>query len=109
MATLDEELAQAKAKVEQLKKKQREQKAKQRERFMGAVMTVVDEIENKDKITVSWLLDRAQAMIDEQDAKRREAALRAAQTRREKAQMNQNGSSAGRADEESSHAFGGEG
>ena len=48
-------------------------------------MTVCDEIE-KEYAVVCMLKERAQALLDERDRKRREAALKAAETRRRKVQ-----------------------
>lgn len=68
-----------------LVKKLRELKAKERARFAEALMSVCDEIE-KEYAVVCILKERAQASLDEQDSKRREASLKAAETRRRKAQ-----------------------
>ena len=65
--------------------KAREAKAKQRVLFAEALMTVCDEIE-KEYAVVCMLKERAQTLLDERDRKRREAALKAAETRRRKAQ-----------------------
>lgn len=48
-------------------------------------MAVCDEIE-KEYAVVCMLKERAQARIDDEDMKRREAALKVAETRRRKAQ-----------------------
>lgn len=68
-----------------LVKKLRELKMKERARFAEALMSVCDEIE-KEYAVVCMLKERAQASLDEQDSKRREASLKAAETRRRKAQ-----------------------
>ena len=68
-----------------LVKKLRELKAKERARFAEALMSVCDEIE-KEYAVVCMLKERAQALLDEQDMKRREVSLKAAETRRRKAQ-----------------------
>ena len=68
-----------------LVKKLRELKAKKRARFAEALMSVCDEIE-KEYAVVCMLKERAQVLLDEQDMKRREASLKAAETRRRKAQ-----------------------
>lgn len=68
-----------------LVKKLRELKAKERARFAEALMAVCDEIE-KEYAVVCMLKERAQALLDEQDTKHREAALKAAETRRRKIQ-----------------------
>lgn len=68
-----------------LVKKLRELKAKERARFAEALMAVCDEIE-KEYAVVCMLKERAQARIDDEDAKHREVALKAAETRRRKAQ-----------------------
>lgn len=68
-----------------LVKKLRELKAKERARFAEALMSVCDEIE-KEYAVVCMLKERAQTLLDERDRKRREAALKAAETRCRKAQ-----------------------
>lgn len=68
-----------------LVKKLRELKAKERARFAEALMAVCDEIE-KEYTVVCMLKERAQARIDDEDAKHREVVLKAAETRRRKAQ-----------------------
>lgn len=83
MSNLDKEIADALAKVERLRKKKRVAVAKERSRFADAIMSVLDEIEDADSVSVRTLIDRAQARIDEQNAKRRRAAAKAAATRRE--------------------------
>lgn len=83
MSNLDKEIADALAKVERLRKKKRIAEEKERSRFAEAVMSVLDEIEDADSVSVRALVDRAQARIDEQNAKRRRAAAKAAATRRE--------------------------
>lgn len=88
MANLDEEIKDALAKVERLKEKKRVAAAKERARFAEAVLSVLDEIknnenENADQVSVRWLIDRANAKINEQNAKRKRAAAKAAARRRE--------------------------
>ena len=68
-----------------LVKKLRELKAKERARFAEALVAVCDEIE-KEYAIVCMLRERAQARIDDEDMKHREVALKAAETRRRKAQ-----------------------
>ena len=79
------ELEKAMAEHKVLVKKLRELKTKERARFAEALMSVCDEIE-KEYAVVCMLKERAQASLDEQDSKRREASLKAAETRRRKAQ-----------------------
>lgn len=83
MSNLDKEIADALAKVERLRKKKRDAEQKERARFAEAIMSVLDEIEDADSVSVRTLIDRAQARIDKQNAKRRRAAAKAAATRRE--------------------------
>lgn len=83
MSNLDKEIADALAKVERLRKKKRVAEEKERSRFAEAVMSVLDEIEDADSVSVRALVDRAQAKIDERNAKRKRAAVKAAATRRE--------------------------
>lgn len=83
MSNLDKEIADALAKVERLRKKKRDAEQKERARFAEAIMSVLDEIEDADSVSVRALVDRAQARIGEQNAKRRRAAAKAAATRRE--------------------------
>ena len=85
MSNLDKEIADDMAKVERLRKKKRVAEAKERARFAEAIMSVLDEIEDADSVSVRTLIDRAQARIDKQNAKRRRAAAKAAATRREAA------------------------
>lgn len=79
------ELERIMAEHKALVKKLRELKAKERARFAEALMSVCDEIE-KEYAVVCILKERAQALLDGQDSKRREASLKAAETRRRKAQ-----------------------
>ena len=83
--TSDYWLERAMAEHKALVKKLRELKMKQRVLFAEALMTVCDEIE-KEYAVVCMLKERAQTLLDERDRKRREAALKAAETRRRKAQ-----------------------
>lgn len=83
MSNLDKEIADALAKVERLRKKKRDAEQKERARFAEAIMSVLDEIEDADSVSVRTLIDRAQARIDEQNAKRKRAAVKAAARRRE--------------------------
>ena len=86
MSNLDKEIADAMAKVERLRKKKRVAEAKERARFAEAIMSVLDEIENAEQVSVRTLVDRARARIDEQNAKRKQAAATAAARRRAKAE-----------------------
>ena len=88
MSNLDKEIAVALAKVERLKEKKRVAEAKERARLADAIMSILDEIENNEienaeQVNVRTLIDRAQARIDEQNAKRKRAAVKAAARRRE--------------------------
>lgn len=83
MANLDIEIEKALARVERLKQKKREAEEKERSRFAEAIMSTLDEIEDADSVSVRALVDRAQARIDEQNAKRKRAAVKAAARRRE--------------------------
>ena len=86
MSNLDKEIADAMAKVERLRKKKRVAEAKERARFAEAIMSVLDEIENAEQVSVRTRVDRARARIDEQNAKRKQAAAKAAARRRAKAE-----------------------
>ena len=79
------ELEKARAEHKALVKKLRELKAKERARFAEALVAICDEIE-KEYAVVCMLKERAQARIDVEDMKHREAALKAAETRRRKIQ-----------------------
>lgn len=79
------EIEKTKSELKRVEKEIREAKAKQRVLFAEALMTVCDEIE-KEYAVVCMLKERAQTLLDERDRKRREAALKAAETRRRKAQ-----------------------
>ena len=88
MANIDDEIKDALAKVERLKEKKRVAEAKERARLAEAILSVLDEIknnenENADQVSVRTLIDRAQAKIDAQNAKRKRAAAKAAARRRE--------------------------
>lgn len=83
MSNLDKEIAEALAKVERLKQKKREAEAKERARFGGAVLAVLDEIDDVDAVSVRTLVDRAHARINDRLAKRKRAAAKAAASRRE--------------------------
>lgn len=85
MSNLDKEIADALAKVERLRKKKRVAEEKERARFAEAIMSALDEIEDADSVSVRALVDRARAMLDEQNAKRRRAAAKAAASRWEAA------------------------
>lgn len=85
MSNLDKEIADALAKVERLRKKKRLAEEKERARFAEAIMSALDEIEDADSVSVRALVDRARAMLDEQNAKRKRAAAKAAASRREAA------------------------
>lgn len=86
MSNLDQEIADAQAKLERLKKKQRAAEAKERQRFAETLVVIINEIEDDNEVTVRALVDRAQAKIHEQDAKRREASKKATAKRRKAAQ-----------------------
>ena len=79
------ELERIKAEYKLLMKKLRELKAKERARFAEVLMSVCDEIE-KEYAVVCMLKERAQILLDEQDRKRRETSLKAAETRRREIQ-----------------------
>lgn len=88
MANIDDEIKDALAKVERLREKKRVTEAKERAQYAEAVLSVLDEIKNKenenaDQVSVRTLIDRAQAKIDAQNAKRKRAAAKAAARRRE--------------------------
>ena len=88
MANIDDEIKDALAKVERLREKKRVTEAKERAQYAEAVLSVLDEIknnenENADQVSVRTLIDRAQAKIDAQNAKRKRAAAKAAARRRE--------------------------
>ena len=104
MADIDDEIKDALAKVERLREKKRVTEAKERAQYAEAVMSVLDEIknnenENADQVSVRTLIDRAQAKIDAQNAKRKRAAAKAAARRRE--------ASSGATNESGSQPFGG--
>lgn len=104
MANIDDEIKDALAKVERLREKKRVTKAKERAQYAEAVLSVLDEIknnenENADQVSVRTLIDRAQAKIDAQNAKRKRAAAKAAARRRE--------ASSGATIESGSQPFGG--
>ena len=88
MANLDKEIEAARERVERLKEKKRVAEAKERARLAEAILSVLDEIknnenENAEQVSVRTLIERAQAKIDEQNAKRKHAAAKAAARRRE--------------------------
>ena len=88
MANIDDEIKDALAKVERLREKKRVTEAKERAQYAEAVLSVLDEIknnenENAEQVSVRTLIERAQAKIDEQNAKRKRAAAKAAARRRE--------------------------
>ena len=90
MSNLDKELKKARERVERLEERKRVAEAKKRARFADAIMSTLDEIkndqiENVDQVSVRTLIDRVQAKIDEQNAKRKRAAVKAAARRREAA------------------------
>lgn len=87
MSDIDKEIADALAKVERLKEKKRVAKEKKRARFVEALGTVVDGMDKDAVVTIRDLVEQAQAMVDEQDAKRREASRKAAAKRRQAAQV----------------------
>lgn len=88
MSNLDKEIAAAEARLERLQEKKRVAEAKERARLAEAILSVLDEIknnenENAEQVSVRTLIERAQAKIDEQNAKRKRAAAKAAVRRRE--------------------------
>lgn len=88
MSNLDKEIAVALAKVERLKEKKRVAEKKHRARVAETILSVLAEIvnnenENADQVSVRTLIDRAQAKLDAQNAKRKRAAAKAAARRRE--------------------------
>lgn len=88
MSNLDKEIAAAEARLERLQEKKRVAEAKERARLAEAILSVLDEIknnenENAEQVSVRTLIERAQAKIDEQNAKRKRAAAKAAACRRE--------------------------
>ena len=88
MSNLDKEIEAARARFERLKEKKRVAEAKERARLAEAILSVLDEIknnenENAEQVSVRTLIERAQAKIDEQNAKRKRAAAKAAARRRE--------------------------
>lgn len=88
MANIDDEIKDALAKVERLREKKRITEAKERAQYAEAIFSVLDEIknnenENAEQVSVRTLIERAQAKIDEQNAKRKRAAAKAAARRRE--------------------------
>lgn len=87
MSNLDQEIADAEARVARLKEKKRAAEVKERSRFAEAVVAIIDEIENDHEVTVRELVDRARAKLDEQDAKRHAASKKAAAKRRAAAQV----------------------
>lgn len=87
MADLDKEIADSRARTKRLVEKKRIADAKKRARFVEALGTVVDGMDNDAVVTIRDLVEQAQAMVDEQDAKRREASRKAAAKRRQAAQV----------------------
>ena len=88
MSKIDDEIEAARARVKRLKEKKRADEAKKRARVAEAILSVLAEIvnnenENAEVVSVRTLIDRAQARIDEQNAKRKRAAVKAAARRRE--------------------------
>lgn len=88
MSKIDDEIEAARARVKRLKEKKRADEAKKRARVAEAILSVLAEIvnnenENAEEVSVRTLIDRAQARIDEQNAKRKRAAVKAAARRRE--------------------------
>ena len=88
MANIDDEIEAARARVERLREKKRADEAKKRARVAEAILSVLAEIannenENAEQVSVRTLIDRAQAKIDAQNAKRKRAAAKAAARRRE--------------------------
>lgn len=88
MSKIDDEIEAARARVERLKEKKRADEAKKRARVAEAILSVLAEIannenENAEEVSVRTLINRAQAKINEQNAKRKRAAAKAAARRRE--------------------------
>jgi len=88
MSKIDDEIEAARARVERLKEKKRADEAKKRARVAEAILSVLAEIvnnenENAEEVSVRTLIERAQAKIDAQNAKRKRAAAKAAARRRE--------------------------
>lgn len=88
MSKIDEEIEDALAKVERLREKKRADEAKKRARVAEAILSVLAEIannenENAEQVNVRMLINRAEAKIDAQNAKRKQAAIKAAARRRE--------------------------
>ena len=88
MSKIDDEIEAARARVERLKEKKRADEAKKRARVAEAILSVLAEIvnnenENAEEVSVRTLIDRANAKIDAQNAKRKRAAAKAAARRRE--------------------------
>lgn len=88
MSKIDDEIEAARARVERLKEKKRADEAKKRARVAEAILSVLTEIannenENAEQVNVRMLINRAEAKIDAQNAKRKRAAVKAAARRRE--------------------------
>ena len=88
MSNLDKEIAAAEARLERLQEKKRADEAKKRARVAEAILSVLAEIannenENAEQVNVRMLINRAEAKIDAQNAKRKQAAIKAAARRRE--------------------------
>lgn len=97
MSKIDDEIEAARARVERLKEKKRADEAKKRARVAEAILSVLAEIvnnenENAEEVSVRTLIDRANAKIDTQNAKRKRAAAKAAARRREASSGATNGS-----------------
>lgn len=97
MSKIDDEIEAARARVERLKEKKRADEAKKRARVAEAILSVLAEIvnnenENAEEVSVRTLIDRANAKIDAQNAKRKRAAAKAAARRREASSGATNGS-----------------
>ena len=97
MSKIDDEIEAARARVERLKEKKRADEAKKRARVAEAILSVLAEIvnnenENAEEVSVRTLIERAQAKIDAQNAKRKRAAAKAAARRREASSGATNGS-----------------
>lgn len=98
MANLDKELDKARKRVERLKERKRVAEKKHRARVAETIMSVLAEIvnnenENVDQVSVRTLINRAQAKINEQNTKRKEAARKAAASRRKAKSVTSNESS----------------
>lgn len=112
MANLDDELEKARAKVERLEEKKRKDDEKKHARYVEAILSVLDEIEkneneNADQVSVRTLINRAKAKIREQNTKRKDAARKAAESRRNAKSVMPNEANSGATNESGSQPVGG--